>query len=72
MHKLTITLTLASASTLVGRQWMNERVVVEGWQVWVLCLDVHAQGLMVHAQANLARTVVVQVWKRHLVLSTDG
>lgn len=51
---------------------MNERVVIEGWQVWVLSLDVHAQGLMVHAQANLTRTVVVQVWKRHLVLSTDG
>ena len=45
---------------------MDEGIVIEGGQIWVLRLDVHHHGVVVHAQPHLARPVVVQVGEAHL------
>mmetsp|Transcript_3724 Transcript_3724/g.13066 ORF Transcript_3724/g.13066 Transcript_3724/m.13066 type:complete len:226 (+) Transcript_3724:6931-7608(+) len=56
----------------VGRDRMNERVVVVRREVRVVLLDVHAHGLVKRPHSDLPWPVVVQVGEGHLVLSPDG
>ena len=71
-HKPPIPSPITSSPALISWQWVHQWVVVEGGQVGVLRLDVHAEGLVVHGQAHFARPVVVQVGERNLVLGADG
>lgn len=54
-----------------GRDWVDERIVVECWKIWIFDTNIEVLGLVVGRDVNRSRQTVVQMRERDLVFGSD-
>ncbi len=56
---------------LVGRNWIDDGIEVEGWDLWVILFNIHTGGIVVGHEGYLPRPVIVQMREGNFVLCSD-